>query len=68
VVTSSDGYRLATTVLRWDGAGRRLWTDAPVTLTREGTVIKGATFELLTGDELSTMRRVRATFVPGAGR
>jgi LPS export ABC transporter protein LptC len=68
VVTSSDGYRLATTVLRWDGAGRRLWTDVPVTLTRDGTVIQGKTFELLTGDERSTMRGVRVTFVQGAGR
>lgn len=62
VVTSSDGYRLETNQLHWDGAGRRLWTDAPVRLTREGTDIQGVTFELLTGEERATIRRVRAMF------
>ena len=30
VVTSDDGLRLETSVLRWDADERRLWTDAPV--------------------------------------
>src|SRR5436190_19025596 len=30
VLTSSDGLRLETSVLRWQGAERRLWPDAPV--------------------------------------
>jgi lipopolysaccharide export system protein LptC len=63
VVTSSDGYRIETSRLLWDGEGRRLWTDAPVTLTRAGgTVIRGETFELSTADERAMMRRVRAVF------
>jgi LPS export ABC transporter protein LptC len=62
VVNSSDGYRLETSLLRWDGEGRRLWTDVPVTLTRAGTVIRGSTFELTTGDERATMQRVQAVF------
>jgi hypothetical protein len=67
VVTSSDGYRLETEQLHWDGAGRRLWTDAPVRLTREGTEIHGTTFELVTAEERATMRRVRALFAKDAG-
>lgn len=69
VVTSSDGYRLETTVLRWDGHGRRLWTEAPVRLTRAGTVIHGTAFELRMGDEATTVvGRVRATFPLGRDR
>ena len=34
VLTSSDGLRLETSVLRWQGAERRLWTDAPVMMSR----------------------------------
>ena len=34
VVTSNDGLRLETEVLRWEAAAKRLWTDAPVVITR----------------------------------
>ena len=34
MLTSSDGFRLETKVLRWQGAERRLWTDEPVRLWR----------------------------------
>jgi LPS export ABC transporter protein LptC len=51
VVTSNDGYRLETSVLRWQSETRRLWTDVPVRLFRDGTVIHGTTFEMLMGDE-----------------
>ena len=36
VVTSDDGLRLETNVLRWDANERRLWTDAPVQITLRG--------------------------------
>lgn len=63
VLTSSDGFRLETSVLRWQGAERRLWTDAPVRMSREGAVIDGATLDVRIGDETTTMTgRVRATF------
>jgi LPS export ABC transporter protein LptC len=55
VVSSSDGVRLETSVLRWDGAGRRLWTDAPVTLSRERSVIRGSGLEVRLGDERTTV-------------
>lgn len=63
VLTSSDGFRLETSVLRWQGAERRLWTDAPVRMARQGTVIDGAALDVRVGDETTTMTgRVRATF------
>lgn len=69
VVTSSDGLRLETTVLRWQGEERRLWTDAPVRMAREGTVVDGSALDVRMGDEATTIRgRVRATFVKGPAR
>jgi LPS export ABC transporter protein LptC len=64
VLTSSDGLRLQTTVLRWDSAQKRLWTDAPVTIYREGAVIHGTGLNVLMGEEEQTQvsGRVRATF------
>ncbi|MEK7702198.1 MAG: LPS export ABC transporter periplasmic protein LptC [candidate division NC10 bacterium] len=63
VLTSSDGLRLETSVLRWQGAERRLWTDAPVRMSRDGAVIDGGALDVRMGDETTTMTgRVRATF------
>ena len=63
VITSSDGLRMDTSVIRWDATAQRLWTDAPVTLSRDGSVIQGTAFELTTEDEVATVAgRVRATF------
>jgi LPS export ABC transporter protein LptC len=63
VVTSSDGIRLETDVLRWDGNGRRLWTDAPVTLSAPGGVVRGRTLELAMASDATTIGgRVRARF------
>lgn len=63
VLTSSDGFRLETSVLRWLGAERRLWTDAPVRMSRDGAVIDGGALDVRIGDETTTMTgRVRATF------
>ena len=41
VLTSDDGMRLETSVLRWKGAERRLWTDAPVRLYQDGARVEG---------------------------
>jgi LPS export ABC transporter protein LptC len=69
VVTSDDGLRLETTVLRWEAAGRRLWTDAPVTLSKDGSVVTGSGLDVRMEDEATTVSgRVRATFVPRKGR
>lgn len=66
VVTSSDGLRLETSVLRWDDGRRRLWTDAPVRLTRPGLVVEGRALDVRTTDQATTVRGgVRATFTVG---
>jgi LPS export ABC transporter protein LptC len=63
VLTSSDGLRLETTVLRWQGEEKRLWTDVPVTLFRAGAVIQGTALNVLMGQEHTEVAgRVRATF------
>jgi LPS export ABC transporter protein LptC len=63
VVTSSDGFRVETDVLRWDGDGRRLWTDVPVTLSGRGGVVQGRSLEVAMASDATTMGgRVRARF------
>jgi LPS export ABC transporter protein LptC len=69
VITSSDGLRMDTSVIHWDADAQRLWTDEPVTLSREGSVIQGTAFDMTTDDENSTVAgRVRATFASSPGR
>ena len=69
VLTSDDGLRLETSVLRWQGAERRMWTDAPVKLFREGTVIDGTALDVRMADEATTVKGpVRATFRRGQGQ
>ena len=69
VLTSSDGMRLETSVLRWQGAEGRLWTDAPVRLSRDGAVVDGTALDVRVGDERTTVAgRVRATFTRNPGR
>jgi len=63
VITSSDGLRMDTSVIHWDADAQRLWTDEPVTLSRDGSVIQGTAFDMTTDDETATVAgRVRATF------
>ena len=63
VITSSDGLRMDTSLIRWDADAQRLWTDEPVTLSRDGSVIQGTAFDMTTDDEAATIAgRVRATF------
>jgi LPS export ABC transporter protein LptC len=63
VMLSDDGLRLETSILRWDGAGRRLWTDVPVRIVRRGAVIDGRALDVHTAEEATTVQgRVRATF------
>jgi LPS export ABC transporter protein LptC len=69
IVTSDDGIRLETSVLRWDAAGKRLWTDAPVTLSREGSIVRGSGLDVRMAEEATTITgRVRAVFVTGKPR
>ena len=63
VLVSNDGLRLETSVLRWQAAATRLWTDAPVRITRDGTVIEGSGLEVdMTQQTAKVKGRVRAQF------
>ena len=69
IVTSDDGVRLETSVLRWDSQEKRLWTDAPVRLSREGSTVSGSGLSVLMADESTTVTgRVRATFLASKKR
>lgn len=64
VLTADDGLRLETSVLRWHGAERRLWTDVPVRLTRPGSVVHGTGLVVRIDDEATTVQGpVTARFV-----
>lgn len=66
VLTSSDGLRLETTVLYWGGEQKRLWTDAPVTLSRKGSIVSGTGLDVRMAAETTTVRgRVHARFENG---
>jgi LPS export ABC transporter protein LptC len=63
VLTSSEGLRVETTVLRWNNAEGRAWTDQPVTLYKGSGVVKGFGLETRPSEEVTLIRgRVKATF------
>jgi LPS export ABC transporter protein LptC len=65
VVTSSDGLRLETDLLRWSGDEGRLWTDAPVVLSGRAGVVRGRTLDVAMASDATTIGgRVRARFEP----
>ena len=69
VLTSNDGLRVETTVIHWSGGDRRLWTDAPVVLSRQGSVVRGTALEVRTEEETATVSGpVRAVFGKAAVR
>ena len=66
IVTSTDGLRLETDVLRWSGEERRLWTDAPVVLSGRNGVVRGRTLEVAMASDATTIGgRVHARFERG---
>ena len=63
VLTSNDGLRLETAILRWHAADRRLWTDTPVRIVSSGAVIEGTALEAKLSEEATIIKgRVRAVF------
>lgn len=63
VLVSSDGVRLETETLRWQAKERRVWTTDPVTIFREGAIVKGRGLDAWMSDERTQVKgRVRATF------
>lgn len=67
VLISSDGLRLETARLRWDAARRRAWSDDPVTVFRQGAVVRGQGLEARVGEQTEIKGRVRATLGKHAG-
>src|SRR5437667_208956 len=55
VMTSDDGFRLETSVLRWHAADRRLWTDQPVRIVKSGAVIEGRALDVKMADHATTV-------------
>jgi LPS export ABC transporter protein LptC len=67
VLTGSDGLRLETNTLRWQARERRIWTNEPVTIFRDGAVIQGQGLEAWMGDERTQVKgRLRVTFAERA--
>jgi LPS export ABC transporter protein LptC len=63
VLTSSDGLRLETDVLRWNNGDKRVWTDVPVKITLPSGVITGSGLDVRVAEETTTVGgRVRAMF------
>jgi len=63
VLVSSEGLRVETTVLHWNNAEGRAWTDQPVTIYKGGGVVKGAGLEARPSEEITLVHgRVTATF------
>jgi len=63
VLVSSEGLRVETTVLRWNNAEGRAWTDQPVTIYKGGGVVKGTGLEVRPSEEITLVHgRVTATF------
>jgi LPS export ABC transporter protein LptC len=69
LVTSNDGLRLETAILRWESKDKRLWTDTPVTLTRNGSVVRGTGLDVRMAEDATTIvGPVRAMFETGKTR
>jgi len=63
VLVSSEGLRVETTVLRWNNAEGRAWTDQPVTIYKGEGVVTGFGLEARPSEEITLVRgRVKATF------
>ena len=69
VLVSSEGLRVETTILRWDNAGGRAWTEQAVTIHRSGGVVTGTGLEARPSEEVTLIHgRVSATFGGDKGR
>src|SRR5215813_11204955 len=65
VLVTSDGLRLETERLAWTAKEQRAWTDQPVTIFREGIVVRGQGFETRVNEQSTTIKgRVRAIVSP----
>lgn len=66
VLRASDGLRLETDRLRWHAKERRVWTRDPVTIRRQGAVVRGQGLDAWLSDERTRVQGpLRATFSKG---
>ena len=56
VVTADDGLRLETERLRWQNSDKRLWTDRPVKIVKDGTVVQGRGLSVMMAEDISQLR------------
>lgn len=67
VLTSSEGFRLETTKLLWTADQQRAWTDSPVTVYRQGAVVKGRGLDARVAEQTTAIKGpVHAVFSRGA--
>lgn len=67
ILETSDGLRIETARLAWAAKEQRAWTDKPVTIYRNGVVVKGQGFESRVNEEATTVKgRVRAVVTPNS--
>lgn len=67
VIISSDGLRLETTRLFWAADDQRAWTDDPVTVYRNGVVVKGQGLDARVNEQVTKIKgRVHAVLDPQA--
>lgn len=63
VLVSTDGFRLETETLSWRAKERRVWTTHPVTIFRDGAVVRGQGLDAWIAEERTSVKgRLRATF------
>jgi hypothetical protein len=56
-------------VLHWRASDQHLWTDAPVRIFDDGSVIDGTGLDVDMAEEAATVKgRVHASFAGGRGR
>ncbi len=63
VLVGSDGLRLETDTLRWQAKERRVWTTDPVTIFRDGAIVRGQGLDAwMSAEQTRVKGRLRATF------
>jgi LPS export ABC transporter protein LptC len=68
VLVSSEGFRLETSKLFWAGSEQRAWTNEPVTITRDGAVVRGEGLDADVAERVTSVKgRVRAVFSDAGG-
>jgi len=65
VITSSDGYRIVTESLRYDGVKRQISTEDPVVIERQGMRLRGVGVLVDLGEEKLYLQKNVQTVIEG---